>query len=139
VAISDVYLASRKRYLPYAPIPHTDTEVQQWIRDRLIPSGDVSVARLDGKIVGMMALRRDAIAGWIDQLYLCPSVTNLGIGARFVEHAKRLLGSPIRLYTFQANDGARRFYERHGFKAIEFTDGSRNEEKCPDILYEWTQ
>jgi ribosomal protein S18 acetylase RimI-like enzyme len=47
------------------------------------------------------------------------------------------LTSPIRLYTFQENDGARRFYERHGFRAIEFGDGSNNEENCPDVLYEW--
>jgi hypothetical protein len=32
--------------------------------------------------------------------------------------------------------GARRFYERYGFVPIEWSDGSRNEERCPDILYE---
>ena len=42
---------------------------------------------------------------------------------RFVELAKERLGSPIRLYTFQANNGARRFYERHGFTPIAFGDG----------------
>jgi hypothetical protein len=31
------------------------------------------------------------------------------------------------------------FYERHGFMAIEFTDGSGNEEKEPDVLYRWTK
>jgi hypothetical protein len=46
------------------------------------------------------------------------------------------LAPPIRLYTFQANAGARRFYERHGFVPIEFTDGQANEERCPDVLYE---
>ena len=51
-------------------------------------------------------------------------------------HAMRTLELPIRLYTFQANVGARRFYERHGFVAIEFTDGHANEERCPDVLYE---
>ncbi|MGE3511045.1 MAG: histone acetyltransferase, partial [Vicinamibacterales bacterium] len=29
------------------------------------------------------------------------------------------------------------FYERHGFVAVAFGDGSGNEERCPDILYEW--
>jgi hypothetical protein len=28
------------------------------------------------------------------------------------------------------------FYERHGFRAIAFSDGSANEERCPDVLYE---
>jgi hypothetical protein len=44
--------------------------------------------------------------------------------------------SPVRLYTFQENTGARRFYERHGFVAIQFTNGETNEEHCPDVLYE---
>jgi hypothetical protein len=28
---------------------------------------------------------------------------------------------------------ARRFYERHGFQVVAFTDGERNEEKMPDV------
>jgi putative addiction module component (TIGR02574 family) len=42
----------------------------------------------------------------------------------------------VRLYTFQANTRARSFWERHGFKAIAYSDGSTNEERCPDVLYE---
>ena len=41
----------------------------------------------------------------------------------------------MRLYAFQQNEAARRFYERHGFVAIAFGDGSTNEERCPDVLY----
>jgi len=33
--------------------------------------------------------------------------------------------------------GARRFYERHGFRAIHLTDGRDNEEKMPDVRYRW--
>jgi hypothetical protein len=47
------------------------------------------------------------------------------------------LEPPVRLYVFQANIRARQFYERHGFSAIDFGDGSLNEERCPDVLYEW--
>jgi GNAT superfamily N-acetyltransferase len=61
----------------------------------------------------------------------------LGIGTQLLELARSQLPPPIRLYTFQCNERARRFYERHGFKLMSFSDGSRNEEKCPDILYEW--
>ena len=38
---------------------------------------------------------------------------------------------------FQKNDGARRFYERHGFRLVELTDGGSNMEKEPDARYEW--
>jgi GNAT superfamily N-acetyltransferase len=136
-AISDVYLVSRKRFLPYAPLAHTDDDVRQWIANYLIPNTDVSVALIDGEIQGMMAISHNEIAGWIDQLYLHPHVVGQGIGTRFIEQAKTKLGSPIRLYTFQANEDARRFYESHWFVAIKYSDGSENEEKCPDILYEW--
>ena len=43
----------------------------------------------------------------------------------------------LSLYTFQVNDGARRFYERHGFVVAALGDGSDNEEGQPDIRYEW--
>jgi len=39
--------------------------------------------------------------------------------------------------TLEANQRARAFYERRGFRAIAFGDGSGNEERCPDVLYEW--
>ena len=54
-----------------------------------------------------------------------------------IPYALLILPRPILLYTFQANAGARRFYERHGFRAIQFTDGRANEEHCPDVLYEF--
>ena len=28
-------------------------------------------------------------------------------------------------------------YERHGFRAIHFTDGRDNEERTPDVRYRW--
>jgi GNAT superfamily N-acetyltransferase len=136
-AVSTAYLASRKQFLAYAPLAHTEEEVRQWVRDELIPGGGVFVAEADGIILGMMALSKSGDIGWIDQLYLYPALVGQGIGTLLLEHAKAELGSPIRLYTFQENLAARRFYERHGFHPIVFTDGSGNEEHCPDVLYEW--
>jgi GNAT superfamily N-acetyltransferase len=135
--VAEVYLASRKAFLPYAPLAHSDADVRRWVADVLIPAGGVIVAVERGEIVGMMALSRDGERGWIEQLYLDPSAVARGLGAALLERAKRELGAPIRLYTFQANAGARRFYERHGFRALAFGDGSGNEEGCPDVLYEW--
>lgn len=133
--VADVYLASHKRFLPFAPLVHSDTEVRRWVADHLIPSAGVTVAYRDGRVVGMMAVSRDAEAGWIDQLYVDPASVAHGIGTRLVERAKRELDAPIRLYTCQANEDALRFYERHGFRTLAFGDG--NEEGCPDVLCEW--
>lgn len=137
-AVAEVYLASRKAFFPFAPLVHADDEVRQWIADLLSRSSHVIVAEADAVIMGVMALSRNEDCGWLDQLYLHPTAVGRGIGTRLLDYAKRELGPPIRLHTFQANAGARRFYERHGFTALAFGDGLANEEKCPDVLYEWT-
>ena len=134
--IATVYLISRKK-LPYAPLVHSDVEILHWIKETLIPTNQVTVVEKNGMIIGMMALSKIQEIGWIDQLYLLPKSTGLGIGTMLLNLAKNTLGSPIRLHTFQENIQARRFYERHGFCLIALSDGSNNEERCPDILYEW--
>lgn len=75
---------------------------------------------------------------WIDHLYLAPDAVGQGVGTCMLEMAKASLALPIRLYTFQENSAARRFYERNGFRAVSFSDGSNNEERCPDVLYEFS-
>ncbi|WNZ25791.1 GNAT family N-acetyltransferase [Leptolyngbya sp. NK1-12] len=136
-AIAQVYLSSRKTLVAFAPIAHSDEVVVLWIRNHLIPNHQVIVVEQGHTIIGMMALSVDQETGWIDQLYLHPDFVGQRIGTKLVEYAKNALGSPIRLYTFQENQGAIRFYERQGFKAIQYGDGSGNEENCPDVLYEW--
>ena len=137
-SVAEVYLASRKAFLSFAPLKHSDQAVRRWVADRLIPLGGVIEAYdADEGVVGMMALSCREGAGWIDHLYLLPTAVRRGLGTRLLEHAKTTLGPPIRLYSFQANESARRFYERHGFRPIAFSDGSGNEEGCPDVLYEW--
>jgi ribosomal protein S18 acetylase RimI-like enzyme len=138
-SVTQVYLTSRKAFVSLAPIAHSAEAVYCWIRNILISLNRVTVVEQAGKIIGMMALSVEDSVGWIDHLYLLPEAVGQGIGTTLVERAKAELGSPIRLYTFQANVDARRFYERHGFKAIGYGNGSGNEERCPDVLYEWSR
>jgi GNAT superfamily N-acetyltransferase len=137
-AVAGIYLASRKALVAFAPLTHDDDEVREWIADTLIPDGGVWVAEKDHEILGMMAISKQDGASWIDHLYLNPASTSQGIGTHLLEHAKSLLNSPIRLYTFQKNAASRKFYEENGFVAIHFSDGAENEEHCPDVLYQWT-
>lgn len=134
--VADVYLASRKTFLPFAPLAHSDAEVRQWVAEVLIPSGGVTTATIANETIGMMALSHDGQLDWIDQLYLHPSTVGRRIGTQLLERAKQELGPLIRLYTFQANTASRHFYEGHGFQPIAFSDGHTNEEHCPDVLYE---
>ena len=136
--VASVLIASRETYLPFAPMAHTGTEVRAWVREVLLPAGNVTVACEGARVVGVLATSREDDAAWIEQLYLMPGWTGRGIGAQLLAHALASLPRPVRLYTFQANEGARAFYERHGFEAIAFSDGAGNEERCPDVLYELT-
>ena len=136
-SVADVYLRSRKELVACAPLAHSDEAVRDWIRRHLIPAGSTTVAVVDGLVVGFLAVSRAHDSSWIEQLYLLPAWVGRGIGTQLLELARSQLPPPIRLYTFQCNERARRFYERHGFKVMSFSDGSRNEEQCPDILFEW--
>ncbi len=74
----------------------------------------------------------------LEHPYVLPAFQGQGIGARLLDLAKRLSPRRLRLRTFQANRPARDFYEARGFLAVEFGDGAGNEERAPDVLYEWT-
>jgi GNAT superfamily N-acetyltransferase len=133
---AEVLLSSRRAFLPYAPSAHTDAEVHRWVREALIPSGGVTVACAGTLVVGVLATACTSGVSWVNQLYIAPSHVGQGIGSRLLSHALLSLPLPVRLYTFQANTRASSFYERHGFKAVAFSDGTANEEHCPDVLYE---
>lgn len=135
--IAEIYITSRKAYLAFAPLMHSDESVYQWIHEMVATQiCTIKVAEKNGCIAGMMVLARKNNIGWIEQLYIAPSEMRHGIGSLLLNLAKQTLGSPIRLHTFQENIQAKYFYEKHGFRIVELGDGSTNEENCPDILYE---
>ena len=116
--------------LDWMPVIHTPAEDLAFIRDIVLPRQQVTVAEAAGRIVGFIAVSGE----WVEQLYLDPAWTGQGIGSRLF--AQAIAGMPlIKLHCFQANSGARRFYERHGFRAENFGDGSTNDEGLSDILY----
>ena len=133
-AVADVWLRSFTAALPDVRRAHTDDEVRGWFRDVVVPERETWVADADGGVVGLMVLG----PGVVEQLYLDPDWRGRGIGERFVALAKELFPSGLSLWTFQANHAAARFYEMHGFVAVERTDGSGNEEREPDVRYVWT-
>jgi GNAT superfamily N-acetyltransferase len=134
--VAQLLIDTRSAFMPYAPSAHPDHELRRWVRERLLPTGGVTVAEQDGQVVATMATSLVQGVSWITQMAVTPARVNHRIGSLLLSQALRTLTRPIRLYTFQANTGARRFYERHGFVPLEFTDGLANEEHCPDVLYE---
>ncbi len=130
--IAEVFLAARAG-MTYLPDLHTDAETRAWIAQVMIPEHEVWVAAVNDKVLGFVALTEE----WLGHLYVSPAEQGRGIGSELLSKAKRQCPEGLRLYVFQSNAGARRFYERHGFSAVEFGDGSGNEEGLPDAVYAW--
>ena len=135
-AAATILIRTRSEFMPYAPAAHSEVEIRDWVRTQLIPAGGVTVAVREHAPIGVMATAEVHGCSWVNQMAVTPEYVGQGVGSKLLAHALDALVPPIRLYTFQANTGARRFYERHGFVAIELTDGQGNEERCPDVLYE---
>jgi len=130
--IAEVFISSR-RGMTFLPTIHTDDQIRTWIRDQMVPAHGVWVAEETGRIRGFAALSGDLLG----HLYVHPEDQSRGIGTALLDVVKRERPTGFRFWVFQRNEGARRFYERHGCRLVELTDGSRNEEKEPDALYEW--
>lgn len=122
--------------MPYLPRLHTDGETLSWIKITVLPNSTVWVAERGepGVIVGMAALDGSIL----EHLYLHPDAQREGIGSALLTVAKDASPGELSLRVFQRNNAARRFYERHGFRQVEFNDGSRNEESEPDATYHWS-
>ncbi len=130
-AIAALFSASR-RLLDFLPELHTVEEDRCFIAGTVLRDCAVTVAEADDRIVGFIA-ERD---GWIEQLYVAPAAIGAGIGAALLADAMARNGA-LELWCFARNTAARRFYERHGFVAVEFTDGADNEAGAPDVRYRW--
>lgn len=135
-AIAALCVASRKKHMPFVPNVHSVAEIHRWMREELIPNQNVLVLEEHAVIKAMMATSENEAGSWISHLFVEAQNVGRGYGSALLEKAVAELKKPIRLYAFQDNTAARRFYERNGFQAIQFSDGSTNEEKCPDVLYE---
>jgi GNAT superfamily N-acetyltransferase len=128
--IGRLFLRARDRmtYLPV--VPDEDRPLLGGIVTR---RREVWVAEEDGAIVGFLALSDE----WLDHLYVDPARQNHGTGTTLLELAKERRPGGLQLWAFQKNDGARRLYERHGFRVVKLTDGADNMEREPDVLYAW--
>jgi ribosomal protein S18 acetylase RimI-like enzyme len=91
----------------------------------------IDLALIDQLVVGMIAYNNTEIS----QLYIHNDYQGIGIGQTLLDKAKTQSNGRLTLYTFEVNEIAQRFYEKHGFKII--GKGHENEENLADLLYEW--
>lgn len=118
--------------LAFVPKLHTHEEHLEHF-ERVVYRQDVFVVEEDGRIVGFLALEGDL--GTF--LYVEPDAHGAGVGSALFEQAQRARPEGFRFWAFQRNEKARAFYERRGCVAVDFTCGLANEEREPDVMYEW--
>src|SRR5260370_36038401 len=118
--------------LDFLPVLHTLDEHRNWFA-HVVAEREVFAWEEDGAVLGFAAIGEDML----DYLYLEPSATGRGIGSALLEHVKARRPEGFRFWVFQQNEAARRFYEARGCTVLELTDGSGNEERTPDALYQW--
>ena len=130
--IAAVSRNARINAMPWLPVLHTIEQDTGFFQRRVLPSHTVCAAVDGGKIIGFCATKDD----WIDHLYIDMSHWRRGIGSEFIALAKAGQGM-LQLWAFQGNTDARAFYAAHGFREVEQTDGRNNQEKTPDVRFEW--
>jgi len=121
------------RLLTFLPMLHTVAEDRFFIANVIFEICDVVVAEGTSGIVSFLARYGEEVR----LFYTRPDRIGQGAGTQLIEAVKSSGVNALELWCFQANAGARRFYEARGFRTIRFTDGAANEEKTPDIRYRW--
>jgi len=133
-ALAEVHLEARAAAgAAFPPSVHSPDEVRRWVAGWDLTSYDVRVASLGGRAVGYSR----ATPTWLDDLYVLPDVQGCGVGSALLAQVMADHPDGVGLWVFDSNRPARDFYARHGFVALERTDGSANEERAPDIRLVW--
>ncbi len=111
---------------------HTLADAKRFFRDQVIASCEVWVAVNCRELLGMLALQ----APWIRQFAVFPEYQRRGVGTALLCKARERSPLELRLFTFQRNQAARAFYEKHAFLP-EACGVSPAPEREPDIAYRW--
>lgn len=133
-AVAQLHRHVRRTCLPYLPELHTPQQDLAFFEGHVFPSSTIWLAEDHGRLIGFAVSKQD----WLDHLYVDPMWHGRGVGLALLT-AVREDAEELNLWTFQANGQARRFYENNGFRLVELTDGSGNEERTPDAHYRWTR
>lgn len=125
---------SARSKMTYLPVIHTENETADFIA-KLVKQGNVFVTLDEEKITGFIEFQN----GWVRHLYISPENQNKGNGKLLLDIAKKDNPHGLKLWVFEQNEGALKFYEREGFKVAlkRNMDETDNEEGLPDRLYKW--
>jgi ribosomal protein S18 acetylase RimI-like enzyme len=100
----------------------------RWLLERT----SVTMIHNSSGVVGFLALEKHIIQA----LYIKKGFQGFGFGQAAIKFAQKQF-KELRLWVFQSNIGAQKFYQRLGFQIVEKSDGEDNDYRLPDIFYCW--
>ncbi len=130
-----VYASTRERELAQVNWPEEmkqaflrqQADAQRSEYESRYPDAEYDVILLDGRPAGRLWIGRGEDEIRLLDIALLPDAQGRGVGAalvtRLIEEA-RATGKRLRHMIFVMNEGARRFYERHGFVVFEEVGGA---------------
>lgn len=98
----------------------------------LLEHTSVTMIHNSSGVVGFLALEKHIIQG----LYIKKDFQGFGFGQAAIKFAQKQF-EELRLWVFQSNIGAQKFYQRLGFQIVEKSDGEDNDYRLPDVFYCW--
>jgi GNAT superfamily N-acetyltransferase len=120
-------LAAYEHVFPPERYPFPEEEMRVHWREVLRDDArETLIAECDGRRVGMVIIT----PGWLESLFVVPDQWGGGAGAALHDEAVvrlRAHGAGARLWVLEANERARRFYERRGWRH----DGERRQSEFP--------
>ena len=98
----------------------------------LLEHTSVTMIHNSSGVVGFLVFEKHIIQG----LYIKKDFQGFGFGQAAIKFAQKQF-KELRLWVFQSNIGAQKFYQRLGFQIVEKSDGEDNDYRLPDIFYCW--
>lgn len=112
-----------------------DFDQQRYYLNRILAATNhiyLAVEKRTERVLAMIAFDDS----FITQLYVDPDYQQQGIGSTLVNLAKETTNQDLQVYTFEINQVARAFWQKHGFVEKE-VEQQHNGEGQLDILCQW--
>ena len=112
--------------------PHPLSEQREYFLAQVLPQHRVTLAVRESQLVGFVAASEESVS----QLHVQVGLHRQGIGSALLALSKARSRGSLWLYAFTRNVRACRFYEKHGFLAVE--RGFEPNWQLEDVKYSWS-